>query len=380
MFGRRVSKRARMLLAIGGLATLAGTAIAWDGSTWTMPYNTTTSSTGALIGLTNSGTGFDLNCYATSTAYSTIYAQNNATSGNGSAISAATYSPSGYGLNGANAATSGTPVGVYGSTSGTGGLGVEGVNTVPSATGAGIYGYVYSGNAYGVYGSCGGNGGGTGSGVYGTGGDFGVHGVTSGFTVSAGAGVYGQEDDQSTPSSYGVWGEAKYGYGVYGSSANGYAGYFDATNAGYFNGNVSYTGSFTHVSDARFKKNIRTLPNALDTVLNLRGVTFNWRQQEFPNMHFGQGQQIGFIGQEVKRVLPELVSKDQKGYLAVDYTEVVPVLVEALRQQQQQIKGLQAQLKEINALKAHVSALSEQATLLSKRQVTTSEATVQPGS
>src|SRR5262249_17806806 len=61
-------------------------------------------------------------------------------------------------------------------------------------------------------------------------------------------------------------------------------------------------------SDRRYKTNIHTFDNALDAILNLRGVTFDWNRDAFPDRNFSDGRQIGFIAQEVEKVLPELVS------------------------------------------------------------------------
>src|SRR5262249_41296424 len=64
------------------------------------------------------------------------------------------------------------------------------------------------------------------------------------------------------------------------------------------NGVIRATGGFT-TSDARYKQNIVSFPDALNTVLNLRGVTFDWKKNDYPNMNFAEGRQIGFIAQEV---------------------------------------------------------------------------------
>jgi len=49
---------------------------------------------------------------------------------------------------------------------------------------------------------------------------------------------------------------------------------------------------------------------------------------------------VGFIAQELERVLPEAVTKDEKGYYRVAYSEVAPLLVEAIKEQQREIDGL----------------------------------------
>lgn len=100
-------------------------------------------------------------------------------------------------------------------------------------------------------------------------------------------------------------------------------------------------------SDARFKSNIRPVENALSKVKSLRGVYFNWNQKAFPNKNFSDKTELGFIAQEVEKVLPEVVQteKTNDGYKAVQYDKVVALLVEAIKEQQKQIDCLKRELK-----------------------------------
>ena len=121
------------------------------------------------------------------------------------------------------------------------------------------------------------------------------------------------------------------------------------TNPGYklhVNGSVAGVGGYNALSDLRYKKNIRAVANALDKITGLQGVNFDWRQDEFPNLNFDDGEQIGFIAQEIKEILPEVVSRDSEGYYAVAYSGVVPVLVEAIKEQQRIIAGQQKVINE----------------------------------
>ncbi|MFV3409014.1 tail fiber domain-containing protein [Bdellovibrio bacteriovorus] len=91
------------------------------------------------------------------------------------------------------------------------------------------------------------------------------------------------------------------------------------------NGDVK-AASYLYTSDARLKKDVVTLPLALENVLKLRGVNFVWKNNGEKTM--------GFIAQEVEAVYPELVRTDkQSGYKAVQYGNIVAVLVEALKQE-----------------------------------------------
>ncbi|MBI2843111.1 MAG: tail fiber domain-containing protein [Armatimonadetes bacterium] len=118
------------------------------------------------------------------------------------------------------------------------------------------------------------------------------------------------------------------------------------------NGNGNFTGTLSSngvalTSDAAFKTNVDTLSDSLKKVLSLRGVSFDWKNDKFPERNFPDGPQIGFIAQEVENVLPELVSVNPDGYRGVHYANLVPVLVEAIKEQQKRIDYLQRQLKEL---------------------------------
>ena len=109
------------------------------------------------------------------------------------------------------------------------------------------------------------------------------------------------------------------------------------------NGSVAGVGAYNNISDVRYKKNIGTISDATEKVRKIRGVQFDWRKDEFSEQNFDEGRQIGFIAQEVKDILPEVVSQDDKGYYSVAYSHIVPVLVEAIKEQQEEIELLKSQ-------------------------------------
>jgi len=94
------------------------------------------------------------------------------------------------------------------------------------------------------------------------------------------------------------------GVGVAGTSVNGDGGNFSSTTgrgiyaasggtyAGYFDGKVR-VGILQIASDQRLKRNIATIDNALNKVNSLRGVSFEWRKDEFPEKHFADGNRLG---------------------------------------------------------------------------------------
>ena len=102
-------------------------------------------------------------------------------------------------------------------------------------------------------------------------------------------------------------------------------------------------------SDQRLKKNIKSLDNALDKITKLKGISFNWRKDEFPKRSFNDKKQIGVIAQEVEKQFPELVSTDNEGYRSVAYSNLVAPLIEAVKT----LKNNQdIQQTEINNLKS----------------------------
>jgi hypothetical protein len=136
--------------------------------------------------------------------------------------------------------------------------------------------------------------------------------------------------------------------------------------AAFFEGNC-VASLFLLNSDARFKQEVTPLTDALSAILSLRGVSYAWRQ-DIPGHDFSKGRQIGFIAQEVEKVLPELVHTASDGYKSVAYQNVVPVLVEAVKAQQKQREADRSQIntlrrdsdsnqKQIEGLKAENAEL-----------------------
>lgn len=89
-------------------------------------------------------------------------------------------------------------------------------------------------------------------------------------------------------------------------------------------------------SDRRYKTNIRTIEDGLSSVLRMRGVTYDFNQEAFPNKQFSEDKQIGFIAQEVESIFPELVMTNTEGYKAVNYVQLTPILLEAIKELMQQ--------------------------------------------
>ena len=218
-----------------------------------------------------------------------------------------------------------------------------------------------------------------------------------GFGVVASGGYHGVSANNSSGSyagdSYGVAGysngNAGSRYGLYGraTNSNGYVAYgvygnaFGATSsyAGYFSGSVYTTGTY-QPSDARLKKSVETLGNANELLSKLKVHTYEYQTEKYPTMALQEGRRFGFMADEMKEVLPQLVKRtmqplnepnDEQGnrqevkYLefdAVNYTELVPIVVQAVQElnakvdkmQPIEVLALKTELAEVKAENAEI--------------------------
>lgn len=110
------------------------------------------------------------------------------------------------------------------------------------------------------------------------------------------------------------------------------------------NGNCYSFGGW-YGSDMRLKNDIRNIENPLTKVMNLKGVSFEWRKDEFKDKGLPDGRHYGVIAQDIEKVLPEVVAPGPDGDKAVAYHEIIPVLIEAIKEQQTTIDDLKAQIK-----------------------------------
>lgn len=164
-------------------------------------------------------------------------------------------------------------------------------------------------------------------------------------TNLTGAGVRGISNNQST----GVGGQE--------ISFNGWAVRAD--------GDVATTGNYFLISDGRLKKDIAPIEKALDKILKIEGVSYHYDTEKYKKYSLNPRHQLGFIAQDLEKVLPEAVatknlsttntSREEGGkdvevmqVKTVNLDAVIPVLVEAIKEQQAQIEDLK---KEIQLLK-----------------------------
>ena len=132
----------------------------------------------------------------------------------------------------------------------------------------------------------------------------------------------------------------------------------------------AFANEVWHPSDREFKKNEKTIDKAMTLVTQLEGVTYEYKAQKVGGRNFSKGTQYGFIAQEVREVLPALVREGQDGFLAVNYTGIIPVLVEALKEQSEALKEQNETFTTtIEELKKEIAALKQ--TLNGKQDIGT---------
>ena len=95
--------------------------------------------------------------------------------------------------------------------------------------------------------------------------------------------------------------------------------------------------AFGSPSDISLKENIKPIESALDKVKKLQGVTFDWKEQDITNLK----EDIGFIAQDVQKVLPELVRENKDGKLSLRHQGIIPVLLEAIKELSDKVKELE---------------------------------------
>ena len=130
--------------------------------------------------------------------------------------------------------------------------------------------------------------------------------------------------------------------------------YLRMTNAGEFHAEADIIGYSTTVSDKRLKENIKPLISALEKILLIDGVSFDYINKS--------GRHVGIIAQQLKGIIPEVVvkkklpvhTKDNKLYFIIRYTELIPYLIESTKELNEKIEDNK---KEIESLKEDIERL-----------------------
>ena len=108
------------------------------------------------------------------------------------------------------------------------------------------------------------------------------------------------------------------------------------------NGNATLAGTLTQNSDKRLKKNITPVENPLPQLQQLHGYHYQWK-----DAFRDPALQTGLLAQEVENVFPELVKEDEKGTKSINYSGLVPYLLEAVKELSKKNEDLQTQINEL---------------------------------
>ena len=117
-----------------------------------------------------------------------------------------------------------------------------------------------------------------------------------------------------------------------------------------FNGDATLAGNLNINSDARLKANIISLGSTLSKLLQIDGKSYTMKKDE------SEKQKIGLLAQDIEKVFPELVSESH-GVKSVNYQGLVPVLINALKEQQAEIDRLKTQEERLERLERLVAAM-----------------------
>lgn len=174
----------------------------------------------------------------------------------------------------------------------------------------------------------------------------------------------------------------QYGTGIFGSSSYPYYNYIDGKYAGFFYGNVKVTngtinGTLTNSSDERLKEDIEEIADTeggedgsvISKLGLLTPVSYRYKDMnagkergayvdkdgnevELPEEKPSQvmtKRHFGFVAQELQQVYPDLVYENDNGYLSVNYTELIPILVQSIKELNAKVEALERQVNQGNA-------------------------------
>src|SRR5690554_3662149 len=304
----------RVITANNGSVEINHTSIAVDNKALMVNTNQTQS---FGIDATNTGTGVSVRARNTNAAntFSALQAETNSSDANTSAIIGSN-SGAGYGVSGQIPATATGGSAVLGNnlrTTGGSGVRGEGFN--------GVVGFSNYGAGYGVYGN-----------------NAGASGLSIGTYGIGINGVYGQTTDP----------------------ANGWTGYFTGDIG--VDGSVYALGDgFFNISDGRLKSNIVPIEGALDKIMKLHPKHYTIKTKSVPNIEEGKvvehsRQEYGVIAQELEEVFPGMISEkaffkqagDETEYKSVNYVQLVPVLIEAIKELKTEVDVLKEKLEDTN--------------------------------
>ena len=176
--------------------------------------------------------------------------------------------------------------------------------------------------------------------------DFNTNGVAAPAFTTRSAGtkivLYPVVDASNVDFAFGIDGSTL--WSSVNASSSSFKWYAGTTNIATLDGsgNLSVNGDITaySTSDQRLKDNIIPIPNSLNKVISISGNIFDWNE-----ISGKTGTEAGVIAQEVLKVLPEAVTTRSDGYLAVKYEQLIPLLIEAIKDLKTEVDELKKSIK-----------------------------------
>ena len=137
--------------------------------------------------------------------------------------------------------------------------------------------------------------------------------------------------------------------GIAASATNTTQGFVNGTgnaltaSTGTFHGAITSTGDITAFlsSDSALKENFSPITQALYKVSQIGGYEFDWKDHKDINV-VGEGHDVGIIAQEIEKVLPEVVMTRANGRKAVNYTKIIPLLIESIKELKTELDDLKS--------------------------------------
>jgi hypothetical protein len=134
------------------------------------------------------------------------------------------------------------------------------------------------------------------------------------------------------------------------------------------NGRLAGNTAYSTISDGRLKETVQPVQQALDNIKALRSITFHWNQEAAGRFGLNTDslRHYGFIAQEVEKILPQVVLTDTSPFQvkSIAYADIIPVLTEAMKQQQAQMEHLQ---KEKETARQRIKLLQQQLNSIQKQ-------------
>lgn len=185
-----------------------------------------------------------------------------------------------------------------------------------------------------------------------SGNNFGVIGITANYTgqlAATGAGIYGSSNLRAL------------------MLTDKYAAYFDGP--AHVEGTLTCT-QLSYSSDIRLKENVADLCNngesALESVMALNALKYNYKKRNRESTYFADSEatraqaeaydqahaeklHFGLSAQELQTIYPNLVNEDAEGYLSINYVELVPVLIQSIKELSAKVEALERQVNQGNA-------------------------------